>query len=193
MIVTGPAPVAAATRVVGVDRVRGLAIVLMLADHLAYLVGPVEVRLTVGRLAMPLFFLLAGPLVHRLTVRQGVALGLGLALTYLAPWAGHPNVLVLYVAGAAAVVAWQWIALPDWLVVVVALAFLANGVHGAGSFDWIAVLGIMLLGRVIGLGWADRFGSRLPAVLGSVGQRPLTWYVANVLAVQGVIWWLSRA
>lgn len=189
-------------RLVEVDRVRGLAILLMLVDHLAYVAGPVEVRMTVGRLAMPLFMVLAGSLVRRVTYRHGLAAGLGLLLTVVAPWAGTPNVLLQYLVGVGALVALRWASLVFtdsprlgvWLLLVLVGVAVANGWSDDGwSYEQAGILSLMAVGSLVGLGWAVSLGSRLPTWLAVVGARPLTWYAANVAAIQGVIWWLSRA
>lgn len=176
------------------DRVRGLAIVLMLVDHLAYLGGVVELRLTVGRLAMPLFFLLAGGLVRRWGSRHALALGLGLLLPLVAPWAGAPNVLVVFAVGAALLLLCERSGLPVPLLVLISLVAAANRWEvGTSSYDPAALIAIMALGRLIGTDWAVRLGDRLPAWLAGLGRRPLLWYVGNVVLIQAVILWLSRA
>lgn len=178
-------------RLLELDRVRGLAIVFMLCDHLAYIAGPVEVRLTIGRLSMPLFFLLAGGLAARLTRRHLIAALIGLTLPLVAPWAGSPNVLLVLAVGCLllTLVPAGW----SWLFAAVALAFAANRAPiGATSYDPAALIGLMALGQTIGLRWAVQLGSRLPDWLSVPGRRPLTWYVGNVLLIQGVVLWLSR-
>lgn len=173
---------------------RGLAILLMLLDHAAYVAGPAEVRMTVGRLAMPLFFVLAGAFATRLTDRQLLAGVIGLPLTAIAPWAGEPNILVQYALCAVVLVALQRVRVPLWVVVVLPLVFAAN--HWlwtpAGGYEMAALLGLMALGRLAGVGWAVRFGGWLPGWLAVIGARPLTWYVGNVLAVTVVLLWLSK-
>jgi uncharacterized membrane protein len=182
------------SRLVEVDRVRGLAIMLMLVDHVAYIAGPVELRMTVGRAAMPLFMLLGGALATRLTWRHGLALGIGGALTVVAPWAGEPNILVQYVLGVFLLVCLRWAELTPWVALVAAGVSVSNGwSDDAWSYEQVGIFALMACGALLGLGWAVRLGGVLPAFLGPVGAAPLRWYVGNVLAIQGVIWWLSRA
>ena len=75
-----PAPVL--PRLDYLDRVRGLAVVLMIVDHLCIfwasstaLVVPDLLRLTVGRVAMPLFFVLSGFLITGIIVANRDAPG----------------------------------------------------------------------------------------------------------------------
>lgn len=99
------------SRLVGLDRLRGLAIACMIVDHVALLGGLQLVRVTVGRLALPIFFVLAGALVRRLTWRHGAIFAVGLVLPVAVPWIDSPNVLTLYAVGAVVLVAgarWWW-------------------------------------------------------------------------------------
>lgn len=172
------------------DALRGLAVVLMVADHLCLLVGEVGLlfRLTGGRLAMPLFFLLAGHLVQRVGKRTAWVALVGLALPLLAPWIDSPNVLLWYAVGACVVVAARVVGLPLWLVAAVALAFSANRYElllpGQG-YDPLALVGLMALGA-----WLPRdafdFARRLPGFLAYAGRYPLSVYVGHVLALSVV-------
>ena len=187
--VIAPAP----SRLVEIDRLRGLAIACMVVDHLA-LFGflPWEFRITVGRLAMPLFFVLAGMCFSRLTRRHGQVFVIGLVLPLAAPWLDAPNVLVWIAVGA--VVLWLmdrpfWVA-GHWLVIFAALA--------AGANHWTPALGtgyppgflvaFMALGRLLAFrgdaGWLLGLGERLPGVLAGLGRRPLSMYVGHVLALE---------
>lgn len=182
------------TRQPSLDAVRGLAIALMLLDHVGYVLGWETVRLTLGRVSMPLFFLLAGALVTRVTMRHAHAALLGIALPLVAPWAGSPNVLVVYAVGAALLVLSRRAGLPVLVLVALPLAVAANRWEvGSTSYDPAALIGLMALGALVGTGWADRLGQHLQwPVLVHLGRAPLRWYVGNVLALQGVILWLSR-
>lgn len=183
------------TRLVELDRVRGLAIGLMLVDHLSFLLGVTELRMTLGRLAMPLFFLLAGTLFTHLTRRHWYCLGLGVVLSAFVPWAGYPNILVQFFAVAVVLELCHWLRVPNLLVVVVGLTVAANhvAVGGPMAYEYSALISLAALGHIAGPRWALELGAWLPDALAVVGRRPLRWYVGHVLLIQGVILWLSRA
>lgn len=179
-------------RLAAVDAVRGLAVLLMIVDHVSMFVGLEPLRWTFGRFAMPLFFLLSGALVSRLRVRHGLALALGLALPVFVPWLDVPNLLVLFAVGSALIVLWEragWRV--EWLGVVLA-ALAANRVElvGGSGYEPYALLGLMVLGRVVGLGWCERL--RLPGWVAKVGEYPLTWYVGHIALLEGLRLWLLR-
>jgi hypothetical protein len=176
-----PAPARAGQlRDVALDRIRGLAVALMLVDHVALLLGVLPLRLTVGRLAMPLFFLVAGHLAHRLSARHVNVVAAGVALTFLAPWAGEPSILLWIVLGCALIVAARFSGFPLVLLIVVPLTLAANRWQlGAVGYDPAALVALMVVGATLPR-TAFAWGSRLPAVLGAVGRRPLTWYVGHV-------------
>lgn len=181
------------SRLVGLDRLRGLAIACMVVDHVALLSGLYPVRVTVGRLALPIFFILAGALVRRLTWRHGAIFAVGLALPVAVPWIDSPNVLTLYAVGAVVLVAgarwWWW----PWAVLVVAVTLLANGWGGwpAGGYPPAALLGLLAVGtllrRYVGLEALHEAGEGLPGWLGALGRRPVTWYVGHLLVLQGLV------
>lgn len=185
-VVEAPAPPRA--RIVSLDRVRGLAVACMVVDHLVLLTdGPMAVRYTVGRLAMPLFFVLAGLLVTRLSERLLLVAGAGVLLPLVVPWVDAPNVLLWYAVGAVVLVLWRRLGWPLWLLVVVPLALAANGydVEAGTGYQLPAMVGLMALGSMLGtrsMAWGDR----LPSVLAAAGRYPLTVYVGHVLALEGL-------
>lgn len=180
-------------RLVGLDRLRGLAIGCMIVDHVALLGGLQLVRVSVGRLALPIFFVLAGALVRRLTWRHGAIFAVGLVLPVVVPWIDSPNVLTLYAVGAVVLVAgarwWWW----PWVVLVVAVTLLANGWGDwpAGGYPPAALLALLaagtLLRRYVGLEALHEVGEGLPGWLGAIGRRPVTWYVGHLLVLQGLV------
>jgi len=176
------------SRLVELDRLRGLAIALMVADHLAAWVGLPVVELTVGRLAMPLFFVIAGHLVHRLSRRHAYVLLIGVALPFVVPWVDSPNVLVWFVVGAALLRFCDRFGVPSWWLIVLGLVLAANrwAVPVGFSYDPFAVVALMALGRGLEVG-VFAGGARLPAWLGALGRRPLTWYVGHLLVLQLVL------
>ncbi len=180
----------ATVRRVELDRLRGLAILLMIGDHLARIWSYEGYRLTLGRLAMPLFFIICGHLAgHRLSRRHLLAFGLGLGLPVLVPWVDSPNVLVWLSIGAVILYVFDQHGWPTWVLIVPALILAANSWAlwtNTHSYDPLALLALMALGR--GLAPAVFiFGRGIPAWVGALGRRPLTWYVGSSLAIQLVL------
>lgn len=177
------------TRRVELDRLRGLAVVLMIGDHLAIILGLSLYRVTAGRLAMPLFFILAGHLAGRLGYRQVWAVVLGLVLPVVSVLVDRPNVLVWWGLGCAGLWICDRLAVPAWSLAVAALTFAANGwavTPGPLSYDPVALIGLMALGKCASSS-AFLLGARLPAVLGRIGRYPLSWYVGHLLVLQGFV------
>jgi hypothetical protein len=181
-------------RSAAVDAVRGLAVLLMVGDHLCATLAPGSVwagvyRLTLGRLAMPLFFLLSGSLVRRLSWRHAGVLAVGLVLPVLAPWVDAPNVLVWYAAGAALLVLFARQGWPLWLLLLPALVLYANGwttALGTSYQPW-ALFALMAVGQLVGRqAWA-RMPS--PGPLRLLGRWPLSVYVGHVLALTVIAGW----
>lgn len=175
-------------RDVGLDRLRGLAALLMVVDHVALFAGLEPVRMTVGRLAMPLFFVLAGHLVARWSWRLLWVAWLGLVLPLFAGWVDSPNVLLWYAMGAAALLVLRQVDASPWWLIVVALALAANGFGSAGevdlfgrsSYDPWALFGLLAVGALLprtAFAWCVR----IPRWLAPVGRYPLTVYVGHVL------------
>lgn len=182
---------ARALRSRGLDALRGLAVVFMVADHLALFAGAPLVRVTVGRLAMPLFFVLAGHLATRLSWRVARLGLLGVLLPLAAPWVDSPNVLLWLAYGAVALALARRAHLPPALLVGAQLAVFANpGVFhpyadlGTG-YPPAALLGLMALGAMLHrdqlTGLADRLPARLVPPLSWAGRHALGLYVGHVL------------
>lgn len=178
-------------RAYALDAVRGLACWVMLADHLALFLGADAVRSTVGRLAMPLFFVVAGHLSRRLSSRLVLVAGWGLCLPTFAPWIDSPNVLVLLATGAFLLSACRrWSVHPGWLAAV-CLGLLANGAGplAVGSYPPAALVGLMALGAMLHRD-AFAWGERLPGWVAWLGRWPLSFYVGHVLLLTAVASWL---
>lgn len=181
---------ARSVRVAGLDRLRGLAVVLMVLDHvLLIVVGgglALVLRLSVTRLSLPLFCVVAGALVvdrprwRRLgaVVLAGyVAMVIGYPLGI-----GQPDVLVVLavaLAVAPLVVRVGW-ALPGlcWCLLQAT----------TWPFPWRGyqpgvVLGLVLVGHLAGRERLGRIGDRLPEVFERVGRRPLAWYLGHLLVL----------
>lgn len=177
-------------RLVELDRLRGLAILLMIGDHLAIAVGNPLFRVTAGRLAMPIFFVVAGHLAgSRLSRRHLYAALLGLGLPILVPFVDSPNVLLWWAVGCVILYGFQRLGLPVWALIAVPLTLGANGwviTPGDHSYNPGDLLALMALGR----GLAPEvfaFGLRLPPWMGALGRRPLSWYIGHALLLQLVL------
>jgi fucose 4-O-acetylase-like acetyltransferase len=172
-------------RSASLDKIRGLAIVAMMIDHAVIITsGPVELRQTIGRIALPLFFIVAGHLAHRLTWRHAWILGVGLLLPVFIPWLSTPNILVSYVLGAVALWACslmgrnaRYVAVA---VVVVCLTAVANGHGNDGGYNGFALLALMVAGSLTSRDWFEWLGGWLWRPLAVIGRRPLTWYVGHL-------------
>lgn len=174
-----PAP----RRDVALDRIRGAAVALMLVDHLALWLDLLPLRLTVGRLALPLFFLLAGHLAGRLGRRTLHLVAAGLALTVLAPWAGSPSILLWIAFCLVVIVAARAARFPLWLLAAVPLTLAANRWPiGATGYDPAGLLALMALGALLPRS-AFAWGHRLPALLDLPGRYALSAYVVHALAL----------
>lgn len=193
-------------RVVWVDRLRGLAVVAMVVDHvcavLAYVwhvPGPwVVLRLTVGRVAFPVFLLLTGWLLvgrgpsSRRTARIAAA-GVGAALWSMVCGLpiGQPDILLLI---AAVLAVWP---------VIVRAPVLAAAVGVIQPFTWPvpwagyqpgALVALMVLGWLWGQPGPDWQTLRLvdsdlgwvPEPVRWLGRWPLEFYVGH-LVVLGVV------
>lgn len=177
-------------RAVGLDALRGWAILLMILDHVWLLTVSHDldpVRL-LTRLAMPVFFLVAGHLVTRLSWRHAGIAALGIALPVVVPWIDSPNVLVLYALGAAVVVLHRRLSAPLWVPIAFALTLSANGIswgHSTGAYGAFELVGLMCLGAM--LPRATFAAVRAPRWVQLVGRRPLRWYVGHLLALQLVV------
>ena len=181
---TAPAPTV--TRSSSLDRLRGLAITCMIIDHLCVVFdGPQTLRMTIGRVAMPLFFLLAGHLSRRLRWRHLGILGLGLVLPLVVPWIDNPNVLVWYVAGAAILAVCRWGDLSPWVFIGLAMAAAANGYPqwkiGTG-YDGAMLMSLMCAGALLPRSTFD-VGDRLPAFLAGLGRYPVTIYAGHLVVL----------
>lgn len=184
------APVGKRERVRHLDAIRGLAVLVMVVDHVSIVADVLPLRLTVGRLAVPLFFILAGHLARRLSARTLWAAALGLALPGFAPWIDAPNVLLWYAVGVAMLVLARRVGCPLALLVALPLTLAANswGSPLLTGYNPLCLLGLMALGAMLHRS-AFAWGVRLPGFLAVLGRYPLTVYVGHVLALT----WLTSA
>lgn len=182
-------PASPAERDSSVDRVRGFAIACMIVDHVALVFGlPPILRHTIGRLAMPLFFVTAGRCSTRLTDRHFYVGLLGVALPLAVPWIDHPNVLVWWALGCVVLAGFRWAGWSPTVLVLIALGLGTNGWLTAGdSYPALGLWGLMGFGAMLPWTWW-RWGSRLPAgrLLEVAGRHPIALYVGHLLLLEAL-------
>jgi hypothetical protein len=187
-------------RVGAFDACRGLAVLLMLVDHVAAVL-PVGLaagafgwyRVTLGRLAMPAFMLLMGVLwVRPLSLRPSSSVrllqvvGAGLLVSLMGamtPGLDCPDILMQ----VAALLLCFWWAF-RWPVVALVLGYVQAV---AWPIAWNGYQpGLVAMFIAAGMWWGREnaaadlraFGSA-PAWLQAIGRRPLTWYVGHVFVL----------
>lgn len=179
-------------RSVPLDALRGLAILAMIADHAAKLAELEVIRWSVGRLAMPVFMLIAGALVRRLKWRLLWIAALGIALPILYPWMGQPDILVAYAVGAVVVLivqaaaagASRSLATGYAVAGIAAVTLAANGIE-----PWMfGAVALMVIGAALGPARIEQAATRVPRWLARIGRRPLTWYVAHIVALDVLVY-----
>lgn len=173
------------TRIDWLDRLRGLAIALMLLDHVLAVTGiHGPLRLTVTRLALPFFMMCAGSLWRPLTARNGARLGAA-ALAELALCEylrfSMPGILATFLGLMLALRARPSLANRPGLLV---LAGLLQAAYLPLDGSWTGyqpgwVLAWWALGR-LAIEELRPIGSAAPAWLAVAGRRPLTWYVGHL-------------
>jgi hypothetical protein len=175
-------------RRLALDRLRGLAIGLMVADHALVLCAPTcFARYTVTRLALPLFMLIAGRLLHNRNgpsaVRVVELLAAAVASFALESALGmrQPGVLLVFLLALLV-----WPVADRYPTYTLAACFVALATVPViwGGYHLAVVLGLMVLGRyrAAGADW-ERFGLYLPSAFGVVGRYPLALYVGHLLAL----------
>lgn len=182
------APSVPVGRWAALDRVRGLAVAAMVVDHLVVVTGgPGELRWTVGRLAVPLFFLLAGHLAGSLRWRHLEVAALGCLLPFVVPWIDSPNVLLLWALGCLALAAARLAGVRPVVVLVVCLTVAVNGwaVAVGTGYPFALLLAFMAAGAMLDRS-AFAWGERLPSFLAWLGRYPVSIYVGHLLVLEGL-------
>jgi surface polysaccharide O-acyltransferase-like enzyme len=184
-------------RWVVLDKWRGIAILCMIADHCALygimlLGGSVElglVRVSIGRLAVPIFFVLAGYLCRRLTWRHLLIFGVGMALPIAVPTIDSPNVLCWWALGCFLIVVGRWCGVPLWVFAVAMMTGVANG-WGQVENSY-SPYGLWLL-MLLGASWATfppvlaAVGARMPGWVAWLGRHSVEVYVVHLLCLEAV-------
>lgn len=193
------------TRVAAVDAVRGLAVLLMMVDHLAvfelFVLGVDGwqrdalwvLRLTLTRLSLPAFCLVAGSLLVERDTRparilQVAAVGGWMTLGHLMVpiGIGLPDVLLVWAIVLSLIPAVRRWPLAAALLAVSQVCWWP--IHWDGYQPGLLVLFVslaFLAPRRVATAIANA-GERLPAVFASVGRRPLLAYSAHIVALWGL-------
>jgi fucose 4-O-acetylase-like acetyltransferase len=183
-----------------IDRLRGLAIVLMILDHALAVYGTGGVlRWTVTRASLPLFMLSSGWVMRnrdwpsaRRAIELVLAAGISTVLVRVLPGMARVDVLVVYLV---ALTMWpiarrfggEW-----WVFTCVVLGALPVLWHG---YHPLVVVGLMVAGpfALENGTWVRKLGESLPAEMEVIGRWPLTLYVGHlamfVLIREGVRIW----
>lgn len=165
----------------GIDKLRGLAIVLMVLDHIILVShGPFIIRETITRAAMPIFFVLSGHLIKKVTWRLFIIGYIGLTLPTFVTFLDDPNVLFWYAAFAPIIVLLRRNPNMLPLVLVVIMGLVANNhlLTVPNSYPPLMLLALMIIGAMIPRK-SFTFSNSLPSILIHVGRFPLTLYVAT--------------
>jgi uncharacterized membrane protein len=184
-------------RLEGLDRMRGAAALLMVADHglVAASVGGWW-RLGPTRAALPLFCLVAGALGggswarrSRRVVQMGVAGVVVTATAGLVLGTGAPDVLLVLAFGVVVLEGLRQVGSAGLTVAVVALAAIQPVTWRFGTgYQVGTVLVLLWLGGLPGVrDELEVAGRRLPAWIGLAGRRPLTVYVVHLVALAVVV------
>lgn len=158
----------------------------MIVDHIFIQVNPQSfVRFTVTRLAMPLFFLISGHLVKRVTKRTAAIFAVGLLLPAFIPWVDSPNVLCWYALGSIIIV---YLKKARIGIIIFALTWAANYYnHPEFSSYWPwSLFALMCFGSLL-----ERktfaIGEKLHSSFAVIGRFPLSIYVGHMILIQAIV------
>ncbi len=193
------APAVSRVRVASLDRLRGLAVVLMVLDHVIVVgtdhfgIDAMPVRMTVTRLAMPLFAVVASMVWHGRPSRSTVG---WLSLCVVVEWSvndlvgvanpGPVTVLVLVMFAVT-----QLPMLMRWPAVTF-VAGMISALYWPGPWPGydpgliLAYWCLPHLGPAVRRE-ADAIGGGLPGFVGAIGRRAPLWYVGHLLVLAAVV------
>lgn len=166
-----------------IDRLRGLAIVLMVLDHLLVVIDPASpIRLTLTRLAIPLFMFCMAALYRPGLNAKRLAWMAAAAAAELAtfPIIGMAGPGIMIGIIAVTVASWRWPSLARHGFAVAVVGFIAWHYLKVPSGVVVAWWGV---GRIAPWIEARSYGERLPAFLATIGRHPLGWYIGHLAAI----------
>jgi hypothetical protein len=186
----------------GLDGIRGVAVVLMLVDHVLVVLqtrwAPVLVaRLVFTRPALPLFMVVSGSLL----AKHGDG-ACGKQAVRILPWAmagtiaaafvpgfGFPEPLTIYLVGLGLVdLALTYDVVPIALCVCFVVA-LQPDLWPIPSYSPFELAGWLMVGYLaveFRGDWWSRWDHKFPRVLQSLGRRSLYWYVGELVVIGAV-------
>lgn len=174
-------------RCTAIDNLRGFAIALMILDHvfIVFVDPSSPIRLTITRLSMPIFFILAGHLCKRISWRLLLIGVVGITLPLVVSFIDDPNVLFWYAVFAPIIVFLRKYPAALIGVVVFALTVSANYMQGTfyGTYYPPALFAFMALGAIMSRPLVIDFAQRIPRIPW-LGTYPLTIYVLHLLALE---------
>lgn len=180
---------AASPRLAWIDRLRGLAIALMVLDHALVLVDPTNpLRYTLTRLALPLFMVTAATVHRPVTPRRLLHFAPATAVELLVatPLLGtSPGIVTTYALVAVLFDHAGPLRQRPGLLLTLGLIqalYLPLGITG---YQPGLVLAWFALGRLAPTDFAA-VAPRHLALLEPLGRHPLPWYVGHLLALAGV-------
>ncbi len=184
-------------RLVGVDALRGVAVVLMILDH-GLIAFDVDhrywfVRMTLTRASLPLFCLVAGALCKPAVNarREACLLGAMVPATFL-NWMlgiGLPDIISLLYLGLVVLKVVIWFDRP-WAWALVASAAAIQPATWPLGGEWTGyqpgvVMTLLVFGHALGRVWLGALGDVVPcrALFAWIGRYPLTMYVGHLAAL----------
>lgn len=190
-------------RLDGIDRLRGLAVLLMVLDHVVIAgvsVGAWSysawwpawlIRMGPTRAAMPIFMVLVGLFIARRPARttrvwQVIAAGLLVSACIAASggWMPLPEILLLAspILAASSYVR-RWPTALAAIGVVQVFTWPIGTPYEPGAVLALVCVGVLTARSTRRSRLDTVCSASLPAVLGPVGRRPLMWYVSHLAAV----------
>lgn len=174
------------TRLAGIDRLRGLAVLLMVLDHaLVQIDHDSPLRYTITRLSLPLFVGCAAAVFRGQLGRQrmGVlALGIIAETTLNGPLSlGGPGPVTLITCGLLAF-SLPWVRRNAHLVGTLGLLQALYQPVGWSGYQPGLILAYFAL-ATLAVHDLEPAARRLPAWVGTVGRQPMRWYIGHLIAL----------
>ena len=175
-----------------IDSLRGIAIALMIVDHIVIrFAGPIIIHDTITRAAMPIFFIISGHLIKRVNYRHILIGILGILLPLYVSFLDDPNVLFYYAIFSPVILLLK--RYPEIGVGVLALCLTFYGnfhdLEFGNGYPPLIILSLMILGTMtprIFFSFADKIRG-----FDRLGRFPLTIYVGHLLIIE-TIWRLTK-